>query len=141
MPYATVNDMLLRFGPGEILQLSDIGVPRTGAVDQAVVHRALEDASSWIDGYLVGRYPLPLTVPSAQPALRLHCCNVARYLLMTTAPDEVARALYEDAERYFSAVAKGQINLVAPSEAPPAVGAGAVIFSPGAKIFGRDGAE
>ena len=139
MPYATQADMLARFGPAEVQQLTDINIPRLGATDAAVLATALGDASAWIDGYLRGRYPLPITDTGALALLRMHCCNAARYNLMSVAPDEQATKLYEAAERYLVQVAQGKINLVAPDQVPAAAGAGSVIFNAGSKVFGRDG--
>jgi phage gp36-like protein len=136
--YATQPDMLTAYGTAELVQLTDIEQPRTGAVVGAVLDAALTAASAEIDGYLIGRYALPLASPPA--ILNGLCCKIARYRLMTTAPDEVARKGYEDAVRYLELVARGQVNLIAPADVPAAAGAGSVLFEPGAKIFGRESA-
>lgn len=139
MSYVVIADLLLRFGDAEMRQLSDIETPRTGAVVDAVVQRAIDDASAWIDSYLVGRYALPITDTRALDALRLHCGNEARYLLMTTNPDEVAVKGHEERVAWLKAVAKGDIVLIAPEAMPAAAGVGDVLFDGGSKLFGRGG--
>jgi phage gp36-like protein len=138
MPYATQSDMLVRYGETELRQLSDIGTPRLGTVDSSVIARALADASAWIDSYLVGRYPLPITDAGALATLNLHCAAEARYLLMTASPDDQAVKGHEERERYLRSIAKGEINLIAPAAAPAAEGVGDVLWTGGSKLFGRD---
>ncbi len=54
MSYASVNDMVIRFGEAELLRLS---MTPTGELDQAAITIALQDAGALIDGYLAGRIP------------------------------------------------------------------------------------
>jgi phage gp36-like protein len=138
MPYADKQDMLLRFGETEVRQLTDLAVPSLGATDDAVLTKALGDASAWIDGYLVGRYSLPITNPTALATLNVHCCNVARFQLMSTRADEQATAMYKSAEAFLTRVATGTITLIPPAEAPAAAGMGDVEVFAGTKHFGRD---
>lgn len=137
MPYATPADMVASFGNAEMTALSDIGEPRLDAVDVDVLQRVLSDASALIDGYLAGRYRLPLhPVPAA---LRVHCSGVARYLLMTNAPDERAKADFKAAVSFLERVASGAIALLPPAETGQvAEGMGPVVFNTGSKVFGRE---
>lgn len=139
MSYATRTHMELKFGLQEIEQLTDLGRPRLGATNDAVLNRALDDASAWIDGYLVGRYSVPVTDAAAQQLLSMHCCNVARYMLMSAQADEAATKMYETAERFFTNIAKGTINLIPPADVPAPAGVGSVEFDAGTKHFGRTG--
>lgn len=139
MPYATQQDMLERFGADELRQLTDINEPRLDGVDAAVLGKALADAAALIDGYLVGRYPLPLQEPPA--VLTVHCAGVARYLLMRYTPDERAKADFEAAMTYLNAVATGKIGLLPPASAPALEGIGTVVFNAGQKTFAREAAE
>lgn len=138
MAYATRADMVLAFGPAHVQQLTDNGEPPLGAINDAVLNRALDDASAWIDGYLAGRYATPVTEPTVVPLLRAHCCTVARYNLMTQHVDEAATEAYKASQRYFMAVGKGDINLMQPASAPAPDGVGSVEFYPGTKHFGRE---
>lgn len=138
MSYATRSDMELRFGAQEIQQLSDLAVPRLGATNDAVLTRALDDASAFIDGYLIGRYATPITDARALPLLRMHCCNVARFILMTTNADDAATKAYEAAVSYFKDVGRGNVNLLPPDAAAEPQGAGTVEFDMGSKVMGRE---
>jgi phage gp36-like protein len=137
VPYATALDMVTAFGHADMRDLSDIGEPRIDDVNQVVLGRALADASAMIDGYLVGRYQLPLSpVPEV---LRVHCRGLARYLLMTNMPDERAKTDFKAAIDYLKLIASGTVNLqppAAPGQVP--AGMGPVVFEPGQKVFARE---
>lgn len=135
MPYATQADLVTRYGTIELTQISDLD--NTGQIDAARVAQALSDASTTIDGYLAGRYDLPLaTVPAV---LVLHCCAVARYLLMGTRPTDEARARHEDALAWLDKVAQGRYGLgLDQAGNQPATAGGAVTVAPGERVFDRD---
>jgi len=135
MPYATAQDMTERFGVPEMIQLTDIAVPRLGAVNTVTLDRALGDASAEIDGYLVGRVALPLT--AAPALLKVYCCDMARYRLMSVRADDRAKAAYDAAIAWLKRIADGTISLLAPAEAPAAVGLGPVIVTGGDRDFAR----
>ena len=141
MSYATKADMQVRYGDTELRQLSDIGTPRTGLIVDTVILRALTDASSWIDGYLVGRYPLPISDASALAKLNLDCAAEARFLLMTSNVDEAAQKAHDERVAFYRAVAKGDIALIAAADVPAALGVGPVLFDRGNKVFGREGSN
>jgi phage gp36-like protein len=69
----------------------------------------LEDASSLIDGYLAGRYPLPLAhVPTALVPI---CCDIARHRLYgEQAPEQIAKR-YEAAVAFLKSVGRGELAL------------------------------
>jgi phage gp36-like protein len=110
--YITQQELTRRFGEDEVIQLTDRA--RTGAVDTDVLDQAIDDAGAEIDGYLAGRYRLPLDpVPRALVPL---AANIVRYRLYDdAAPDEV-RSRYEDAVKFLTALAKGQFSLGQPVE-------------------------
>jgi len=106
-----------------------------GSADPTAEAAALLDASSEIDGYLAGRYSLPLaTVP---PNLILFCCDIAIYRgskgSMVT---EECRKRFEDAIRYLSKVAEGKISLFASDPSAPNGGSGAS-FTGSERVFTR----
>lgn len=134
--YASPDDMVSMFGESEMRHLTDIDQVATGQVVTAHLQRALETATGEVDGYLVGRYALPLaTVPSA---VRTHVICLARYHLMGARPDERARIDRKAAVAYLDKVASGALALFAPSQVPVPVGAGkaAMVVSAGS-VFGR----
>ncbi len=135
MPYATVADLQAVLGEPRLVQLTDLARPPVGLVDEAVAERALEDASAEIDGYLVGRYTLPLE--PAPAVLRVHCCTLAHSRLLGSVATEVDREEAKAARKYLADVARGDVSLVAPSAVPPVAGVGAVLSNPGSKVMGR----
>lgn len=115
MAYATVSDLIARFGEAELIQLTD----RAGAhaVDGAIAQRALDDAAAEIDGYLASRYQLPL--PTVPPLLARIACDIARYLLWEDRASDEVRRRYEDARRMLEAIGKGAVSLGLPANLPP----------------------
>lgn len=137
--YATQQDMIDRYGSPRLVELTDIEEPRAGAIRSAVLGAKLADADAEIDGYLIGRYSLPL---AAWPAiLKVHACSIAWYRLLGAVADESARQDYQDAVGYLARVADGRISIVAPADVPASAGAGAVLFDAGSKVFGRPGSD
>ncbi|MBI2801241.1 MAG: DUF1320 domain-containing protein [Gammaproteobacteria bacterium] len=131
MTYATKEDLIERFGEDEILQLTD--ELQQGDVDDLKLTRALADADADINGYLAGRYTLPLA--STPPVIKRLACAIARYHLYNkTAPDTV-ESRYKEAIRTLEGIAKGIIGIgldavgvtVAPASAPD--------FSVGERVF------
>lgn len=116
MAYATVADLIARFGEEELIQLTD----RAGAhaVDGAIAQRALDDASAEMDGYLAVRYQLPL--PTVPTLLARIACDVARYRLWEDHASDEVRRRYEDSRRLLEAIAKGLVSLGLPANLPPA---------------------
>lgn len=111
MPYATLADLTARFGEQELIDQTD-RLSGTN-VDAAVVARALEDASATIDGYLTGRYALPL--PSTPPLLVGLCCDLARYALYPDAAPPRVKDSYQNALRVLREIARGTIQMGPPT--------------------------
>lgn len=135
MAYATQADMLARFGEDELIQLTDRADPPIGAIDAAVLAARLADADALIDGYLAGRYSLPLA--STPAILTQYACDVARYLLYGNKMPEDVRDRYEDALRFLGRVADGRIGL----GVTPAPAAGGPAHAAGARVFDTAGLE
>lgn len=135
MTYATQDDMIDRFGMPEILQRTDRN--RTGAIDAAVLNRALADADARIDGYLSGRYQVPLTVV---PHLIVGiACDLARYALYDDIVTDGVKKRNDDAIKLLESISKGIVGLGVDSLGNKAtVSDGAQIESSG-KVFGRTG--
>lgn len=136
MPYATITDLQDRIGEARLIQLSDLSDPPLGLIDTAVVQRALDDADAEIDGYLVGRYMLPMASPPA--ILRVIACTIAHGKLLGSAVDESVAGAYKSAQSYLQQVAQGKVSITSPADAQAPVGAGAVLFNPGQKVMGRE---
>lgn len=138
MTYATRNDLELSFGTLEVQQLSDRLVPALGATNDAVLTFVLTNATGIMNGYIVGRYQLPITDANALAALKPHCCAITRYMLMSNSADDQAKDMYKAAIDFLTAVGKGTINLIPPADVPTPSGIGTVEFVPGDKLFARE---
>lgn len=134
MNYCTRQDLIDRFGEDELIQLTDRA--GTGAVDDAVLDQAIEDASGEIDGYLAsGGYATPLSpVPRIVTA---KACDMARHALYDDHATEQVRKRYEDAIRFLRAIADGTVRLGV--SAPGPVGSNVVEFDAGRSNFGGGG--
>ena len=127
MQYATVQDMIDRFGQAELVQLTD---PQLLAVQAPKAQRALDDAQHLADAYVGQVYALPLAgcskpapVPGdvhAQsqvppPLLTRLVCDVARYYLYSDlAPEHEVYLRYKAAERELTQIAEGKSVLSCP---------------------------
>lgn len=108
MSYCTQQDLIDRFGADELIQLTD----RAGtadAIDATVLGQAIADADALIDGYLAGRYALPLA--STPTALERAACDVARYFLFGASVPDVVQRRYDDVVKFMMALAKGDVSL------------------------------
>ena len=126
MDYATVADMLARFGERELIALTD--KDENAAIQPARIERALADAQALVDGYVGVVYRLPLkgcvkpqTAPGAAieyappPQLTRIACDVARYYLHDDlAPEHEVFRRYTDATRQLKAIAAGEAQLACP---------------------------
>lgn len=134
--YATREDMVLRFGEREVRTITDRDNTRN--IDDAVLAGGLQAAADEINGYIGGRYTLPLQQVPAN--LRGVACDIARYRLTGTervCTDEI-RDRYRDAIRWLENVASGRVTLITTSPGTTLPGnAGAVFFS-GRRVWGRN---
>ena len=138
--YAQVDDFVVRIGERESIELTDREM--IGVVDEDLLQVALADSSSQIDGYLSGRYKLPLaTVP--QNLVRI-CCDLARYHLTSkssvTMTEEVENR-YKFCLKELENISKGVVSLSLDEEAAAesADGENTVqFFNGGNCIWGRD---
>lgn len=108
MTYASQQNLIDRFGEDELIQLTDR--QSLGVIDATVINRALADADALINGYLVGRYTLPLATPVPNVLERL-ACDIARYSLYEFKPTETVEIRYRDALELLRDVSKGRAEL------------------------------
>jgi phage gp36-like protein len=127
MNYASVQDMIDRYGEPEMIQLTD---PDIVAVQATKVQLKLDDAQAFADGFVGRVYRLPLVgcakpapVPGdpgavqyvAPPQLTRIVCDVARYYLYDNlAPEHEVYLRYKAAERELSQLADGKAVLSCP---------------------------
>ena len=124
MNYATVQDMIDRFGEPEMIQLTDAA--HQAAVQPARIQLKLDDAHALADGYLARVFALPLTgcakpvgvgavemVPP--PQLTRAVCDIARYYLYDDlAPESEVYRRYKQATTELQAIADGKAQLMCP---------------------------
>ena len=127
MQYATVQDLIDRYGERELIELTDLAIE---AVQEAKVQRAIDDAQAFADAYVGKAYSLPLTgctkpvpVPGdvhavalvPPPQLTRIVCDVARYYLyQALAPEHEVYLRYKAADRELQAIADGSAVLACP---------------------------
>ncbi|RFB91768.1 hypothetical protein B5K08_15840 [Rhizobium leguminosarum bv. trifolii] len=125
--YATVSDMIARFGETQIIRLSRPEDRTAETVDETKVNTAIADVSAVIDGYIRGRYFVPIAAPPAE--IIRAACILARYDLAQgehTDPSEEMAKGRKDVISWLENIAKELVNLDVPAAAPagPAVNSG-----------------
>ena len=111
MSYAVAQDMINRYPNRDLVQLTNED-PTATTINETPITLALEDASAEIDGYIEGRFALPLTDPPA--VLNRLATDIAMYRLQSLRPLhdlEDARKRYEDALAVLTRVADGELTL------------------------------
>ncbi|MXV43910.1 DUF1320 domain-containing protein [Saccharibacter sp. 17.LH.SD] len=112
MSYATLADMIDRYGREEIETTTpDRDSPR-GTLDEARVSRILSDASSTVDSYLQRRYVVP--IQPVPPVVVRICCQLARFDLAnggSNVPSEQIRAGQQAAMAWLRDVVAGKATL------------------------------
>ncbi|MEL7113983.1 MAG: DUF1320 domain-containing protein [Pseudomonadota bacterium] len=131
MTYASFSDLATAYGNDELVRLTDRDDLPTGAVDMAVIEKALGDAGALIDGYLGARYVLPLTITS--DLLRGLAEVIALYKLHRFGAPESVRTDYEDALKTLAQIANGNVRIPGAAGVEPD-GTGAS----GARVTDRD---
>ncbi len=109
MSYATLDMLTDRYGERLLLQLTDRATPPAGAVDSAIVDAALGDTDAVIDGYLAGRYALPLG--ATPPLLADLAQTIAIYKLHSFMPDPKIEQDYKDAMAQLERISRGVVRL------------------------------
>ena len=139
MSYAVADDMIARYPNRDLVQLSNED-PTAAAVNTGALVQALDDASAEIDGYLEGRFALPLAEPPA--VLNRLACDIAMYRLQSLRPLHDladARKRYEDAIAFLLEAAKGTVTLgLSPAGQEPASAPGATMTEGPQRVFDRN---
>lgn len=111
MDYCTIEDIEIHTSTPTLSQLtSDDG---TEAINRDVAQESILYASTLIDGYLRGRYSLPLNIHF--PLLRVLCIDISIYRLysrrMRNEMPEVIEQNYKNAIQTLKDIQKGVITL------------------------------
>jgi phage gp36-like protein len=127
VPYATLAQLTDRYGEAMLIAVTDRATIPTHMIDTAVINRALADADALIDGYLQGRYVLPLV--ATPPLLTDIALAVTIWKLHTFKPDEKIEADYRSAEKQLAQIAAGTIRLSVAGVEPADEGAGGAVVT------------
>jgi phage gp36-like protein len=110
--YCTVADIQAIVPEHELIELTDDASPAEIVIEE-IVNRAIADAGELIDGYLRGRYTLPLSpVPGLLGTL---AADVAIYRLyarrLRLAPPEAVTERYKNTIKILDQIQAGKISL------------------------------
>lgn len=135
MAYLTLQDMIDRFGETTLIQLTDRADPPTDAIDPVVLGRAIADSEELINGYVAGRYAVPLT-PVPELVKRL-AGDLAFYHLHIDQVAELVADRYDKAVAMLKQISAGTVTLQAAGiEAPISEAADdGVIFEGADRVF------
>ena len=132
MSYASANDLIVRFGEDELIQLTDRD--GAGSFDLSALNAVLDEQSAFIDGYLRGRYALPI-LPAPKQLCGL-CGDLARYALYADAAPPIVKDRHDAALAQLRDLAAGRSRLDV--LLPPPLPAGRVVVTSGDRLFTRD---
>lgn len=119
MAYASIADMVLRFGEAEMIRATTPDGAEAVAIVEAPANKALEDASALIDTYLRKRYRVPLDLPTSE--INRACCMLARYDLSLggeRSPSEQTLKTRDDVVSWLNRIARGEVLLDLAEVAP-----------------------
>ncbi|HRQ57659.1 MAG TPA: DUF1320 domain-containing protein [Azoarcus taiwanensis] len=131
--YATVQDLISRFGEREIAQITN-RASALDVIDMAVAERALADANAEVHSHVATRYRAPFD-PVPTLLVRV-ACDIARYRLYDDAVPEEIRNRYTDAVRILTRIANGEMGF-GEAEASPSHPQVAQSVTRPPKVFGR----
>ncbi|MQT14391.1 DUF1320 domain-containing protein [Segnochrobactrum spirostomi] len=132
MTRATIDDLVRRYGEGEICTAASPGsetpasVADLTAAQRARIEGALGDADALIDGYVRRRYALPIT--PEPPELIRAACVLARSDLATGTDlvgSEAMRLARKEVTDWLGRLADGAVSLAVPDAAGAAGASGA----------------
>lgn len=111
MAYCTLDQLKDRYSERFLVELSDraLDAPETPAVDEDLFDRAIADAGAEIDGYLLGRYRLPIGNPP--PMLVDLALRMAIYKAHAAVVPDKIREDYKDAIKTLQLIANNTIRL------------------------------
>lgn len=139
MPYCTVADMLSRYGQQDMILLSWREGAADGEINQPVIEQAIADATAEINGYIGGRYELPLSqVPDV---LVRHCCDIARYLMSGDRTPETVQKRYDSVISYLVKVGKGDLSLGLSQGSPTEPSETIAMIQADGQVFNRNNSK
>jgi phage gp36-like protein len=137
-PYATVNGLVAAFGERQIIDLTDIGTPRTDTVDAQVAQQACDRANVEVDANVLTRYAAPLgALPQLLVSLAL---DLAHLYLYQSEPPKWVQQRFDQAQANLKAVRLGQLVLGLDAAGATVQGQATDLaeMSPTEKVWGRE---
>lgn len=110
--YATVQDMIDRFGEVEMIHLTAKTGEPAETVDVNAVTTTIGDVSAIVDTYLRKRYQVPLDI--VIPEINLGVCKLVRYELSQgeqKTPAEQTKVARDEVITWLKDVAAGRVEL------------------------------
>ena len=133
--YASLDDLTKQVSEDLLIQLTDDN--GIGSINTDVTDMALEAADVEIDGYLGGRYALPLaTVPGIVTKQAVDITIYNLYSRRPGGPADHIQKRYDNAVRFLDRVARGDISLG--MDDPEPTGDNSAEMVSGASIFSRE---
>lgn len=136
MPYVTQAQLIDRFGEEMLIALTDRGPDAFGVIDADVILRGLAETDALIDGYLSGRYALPLS--TTETLLVGVAGSIAIYNLHRYEAPEKVQADYKMAIRTLEQLSSGTIKLTAAGVEAPSTGTTGVQITDRERPFTED---
>jgi phage gp36-like protein len=121
MTYCTLAQLTERYGEPMLVELTDRADPPADEIDTAAVDRALADTDAAIDGYLKGRYLLPLS--ATPPLLSDLALAIAVYKLHRSTAAAKIKDDYQQALKTLAQIATGVVRLDVAGVEPVSSGA------------------
>jgi phage gp36-like protein len=133
MLYCSKQGLIDRFSEYELIQLTDRD--GLGVINDEVLNRAIEDASTEMDAYL-SRFNF--TVDNLPKSLKPLACDIARYRLYDEDPIEHIVTRYNNAIKFLKAVNKGEITLGTTTQDSEVTSNDLPEIHSAGSVFGRD---
>jgi phage gp36-like protein len=133
MLYCSKQGLIDRFSEVELIQLTDRD--GLGVINDEVLNRAIEDASTEMDAYL-SRFNF--TADNLPKSLKPLACDIARYRLYDEEPTEHIITRYNNAIKFLKAVNKGEITLGTTTQDSEVTSNDLPEIHSAGSVFGRD---
>tara|TARA_B110000211_G_scaffold127978_1_gene146999 strand:- start:4145 stop:4564 length:420 start_codon:yes stop_codon:yes gene_type:complete len=133
MLYCSKQGLIDRFSEEELIQLTDRN--NLGVIDDNVLNRAIEDASTEMDGYLSRFNYSASTLPKSLKPL---ACNIARYYLYDDAPSDHITTRYNNAIKYLEKLNKGTLTIGKTEQETEVSSVDLPEMQSGGTVFSRD---
>ena len=133
MSYCTVQNLIDRYSENELIQLSDND--NLGQVNEVVIDQSIADASSLIDGYLGGRYALPIT-PVPLSLVRI-ASELTRYYLQKGVIQDDVEKRYQNTIKTLEKIASGTLSIGITATGDKPASQNTVQMTSGGNVFSR----